>query len=688
MAVDLMRIRDQFLVKAKELGLKVEEKPPAKGYQFSADLYAGEERIGRLYVRKTTVSWKAAGASKVTRITGAEGVDKALRPVQKKLAEVTAKKPIEKRAAVKAAPPPPTERKKPAAPDVTTGEPEKPAAVPIVPSGEEAAPAPPKSPTSLSRAMAAFKEGKFDKARQWAKVCLAENPDSHAAKDIFDRSQRLLEEQAKTVVGEKDDSSPKEGEDKRKPPALLRERPPIPPRESPKPAERPLVPQEPTRVQKPLEPPREDTPPKPPKSEVAVSKRPQPSTSRLRIPLWAIVAFVGLITAIIYFWPREVEHVRVRGSSDTEASISDSTADPIDMLRGRARTLELEMEGDTTGTPAGELISVLAEIAKTEPTDSTVLRRIHELIERADSLADCNKVQNRFSSAAMFLDEARSGLEALREVGGTDSVLVVRRAENDLRRDILKTRRELFEDLIPVQGGPFIRGFDRGEFDARPSVEVVLSSFYIGAHEITNREYRAYLLDTDRSGPTGRGASQRAYAWNGTEYPEGKEDHPVVLVTWQDAKRFAQWAGMDLPTEAQWEKAARGSDGRHYPWGNQFDLERAVSRESKAKLSPVGSRPGDVSPCGATDMAGNVREWVQDWFGSEYYRSRSSKGPDPSGPERGRFRVARGGSWRTDAVVAGLTHARGNLSPQSKDTALGFRLALPDSLFPEGLRTE
>ncbi len=686
MAVDLMRIRDQFLVKARELGLKVEERAPAKGYKFSADLYAGEERIGRLYVRKTTVSWKAAGASKVTRITGAEGVEKALRPVQKKLTEASAKKPIKERTVVKAAPPSPAEREKPAAaPDVTTGEPEKPAAVPIEPSGEKAASAPPKPPTSLSRAMAAFKEGKFDKARQWAKVSLAENPDSHAAKDILDRSQRLLEEQEKIAAGEKKDSSPKEGENKRKPPAFLRERPSIPPREPPKPAESPLVPKKPTRVQKPLEAPRRDTTPK---AEAAVSKRPQPSASRMRIPLWAIVAFVGLITAIIYLWPREAEHVRVRGSRDTEASIADSLADPINMLRERARTLELEMEGDTTGTPAGELISVLADIAKNEPTDSTVLCRMHELIERADSLAEFNKVQYRFSSTAMFLDEARSGLEALREVGGADSVLAVRRAENDRRRDILKTRRELFEDLIPVQGGPFIRGFDRGEFDARPSREVALSSFYIGAHEITNREYRAYLLDTDRSGPTGRGAGQRAYAWNGTEYPEGKEDHPVVLVTWQDAKRFAQWAGMDLPTEAQWEKAARGSDGRHYPWGNEFDLERAVSRESKAKLSPVGNRSGDVSPCGAVDMAGNVREWVQDWYGSEYYRSRSSKGPDPAGPGRGRFRVARGGSWRTDAVVTGLTHARGNLSPQSKDSDLGFRLALPDSLFPEELRTE
>jgi formylglycine-generating enzyme len=146
-----------------------------------------------------------------------------------------------------------------------------------------------------------------------------------------------------------------------------------------------------------------------------------------------------------------------------------------------------------------------------------------------------------------------------------------------------------------------------------------------------------------------------------------------VNVSWDDAQAYARWAGKSLPTEAQWEKAARGPDDREYPWGNEEpDAQKCNFNRNLDKTSRVGSYSSDVSPYGCMDMAGNVWEWCQDWYDEDYYKSTS--GSNPQGPASGSFRVLRGGSWGNDAMCLRCSH-RNRYVPSDHFRYFGFRCA-------------
>ena len=706
------RIRDDFLARAKELGYRVEVQPrPPQGLRFCADVFAGSTRVGRLCTRRTKVSWRPSGSSHPTRLNNEQDVRALLPPPQEaegkapspagpsappsSLQEaivpvaVTASAVAEAppasagmRRTVEPTPPPagvllapmgaehPEETSPPEPTPAAEGEKEP---MPAAEERREASPAvekPPAKPaTSLSRAMTSFKEGEFEKAIQWAKLALAENPESPTARDILARSQRLVQ----SAHAEEEATSPAAAATQA---PLGAESPPVPPM----PSTRALVPEPPIHRELDARP-EAPTPEKAGPSLYPPSLRPAPPTTakttqipppaapKRRTSPWVFVAFGIVVIALWVTKPRGVFPQR-----DAQP-LPPAPTDTLLQLREQAAMMMRDVEADTLGLPHEDAMAVALAILERSPADSTAVAQIGRLSARADSLARPGLRNNRLSEASQLLELGRRGWQALRVAAPSDSGIRHVQLQNDLLREVLAAKQEMHSFMVPVPAGPFLRGSSRGGLDARPERELQISGFYIGKVEVTNRQYRAFMLDTGAPPP---GGTQERGGWHDTSYPEGQADLPVVYVSWEEAARFAVWAGKRLPTEAEWEKAARGSDGRAYPWGNEFEQTRVVSRGAASPM-PVGSIPSGTSPCGALDMAGNIREWTADYYDPLFY-GRSPQA-DPTGPAHGRERVVRGGSWRHDCDVEGLTHFRRKEPPASRADDLGFRLAVSDSVY-------
>ena len=221
--------------------------------------------------------------------------------------------------------------------------------------------------------------------------------------------------------------------------------------------------------------------------------------------------------------------------------------------------------------------------------------------------------------------------------------------------------------LIWVPGGTFQMGTNDTSVSwlqySRPVHSVTLSGFWMGKYEVTVGQYRAYCTATGRSMPT----STPSWGWI--------DSHPMVNVSWEDVVAYGTWSGLKLPTEAQWEYAATGGDGRVYPWGNTWDSSRCITDEAGARsTASVGSRPSGVSPFGMLDMAGNVWEWCSDWWADSYPSGAQS---EPSGPSTGVYRVLRGGSWLYSNAGSFRCAYRVRDNPGIRDNRFGFRLSSP-----------
>ena len=198
--------------------------------------------------------------------------------------------------------------------------------------------------------------------------------------------------------------------------------------------------------------------------------------------------------------------------------------------------------------------------------------------------------------------------------------------------------------MVLVPAGEFTMGSPTGDPDERPPHQVYLDSFLIDTYEVTVGQYGAFLQETGNHPPSDWKAMNQF----------SHQKRPVSNVDWADAAAYCKWAGKRLPTEAEWEKAARGTDGRLYPWGNEPPTPRHANYEqagsnSHGALAPVGSFEAGKSPYGLYDMAGNAWEWVSDWYDHGYYQASPPKNPE--GPPTGGFKVIRGGSWNSSSRV-------------------------------------
>ena len=262
--------------------------------------------------------------------------------------------------------------------------------------------------------------------------------------------------------------------------------------------------------------------------------------------------------------------------------------------------------------------------------------------------------------------------------------------------------------LVPA--GEFLMGSPQGSggfSDEQPQRKVLVGAYWIDRYEVTNADYLQFVRATGHRLPMN--SNPAVTLWEHATPVPGVESHPVVNVSWDDAVTYCRWAGKRLPTEAEWEKAARGTDGRRYPWGNEWDhtsansasywagrtIEFSSGEEWKAfwvkgegaRISkergikgevltlPVGSFPQGVSPFGLFDMAGNVAEWVQDWY--EPYSYLNALLTDPQGPAGVLLKVMRGGSWLKPARSLRTTD-RDYGFPDDRPSGTGFRCAKDD----------
>lgn len=218
--------------------------------------------------------------------------------------------------------------------------------------------------------------------------------------------------------------------------------------------------------------------------------------------------------------------------------------------------------------------------------------------------------------------------------------------------------------MVEIPAGPFILGSDEGDPEDGPAQEVDLPAFEIDKFEVTNADFAVFARET---GYVTFAEEQGFGSWR-QEWGIGEDNHPVVMVTWDDAAAYCEWLGKRLPAEAEWEKAARGDDGRTFPWGDDWDPERANVKERGLRgTSAVGSFNAGASPYGVEDMTGNVWEWTADWY--QPYPGNSAA--DPYYGEQ--FRVTRGGGW-FDLEAQATTFNRNAADPhKTANDELGFR---------------
>jgi formylglycine-generating enzyme required for sulfatase activity len=234
--------------------------------------------------------------------------------------------------------------------------------------------------------------------------------------------------------------------------------------------------------------------------------------------------------------------------------------------------------------------------------------------------------------------------------------------------------------LVRVPAGEFLLGSDRWPEEGDEAFLVKLDyDFYIAVTDVTNAQYQRFVEATGHRPPdTHDSEGEPEPVWKGKTFPADQADHPVTGVSWEDAMAYCEWAGLRLPSEPEWEKAARGTDGRTWPWGNDFDAAKCRSGVgSREGTGPVYEHPEGRSPYGLFAIAGNVAQWCVDWYdGADDYTAYKAGNLSPrlTGQD---LKTTRGGGWQTAEFDWMLrTSQRGHCAPAERHCDIGFRAAL------------
>jgi formylglycine-generating enzyme required for sulfatase activity len=315
---------------------------------------------------------------------------------------------------------------------------------------------------------------------------------------------------------------------------------------------------------------------------------------------------------------------------------------------------------------------------------NNIAQDVQRLAEKCRQCHTATEVKNKISALTTVADSgAEAGPNRMLKTGQSLAEKLKppeivsdgkkRSATDGMRYPLYSDESRLGDEPNPmvfIAAGPFLMGSNDRLPDEGPQHEVNLDSYYIDVYEVTNLQYKKFNDATKRRSPA---------HFRNRSFPPGKADHPVTYVSWEDAQAYCQWAGKRLPTDEEWEKAARGTDGRMFPWGNEFDVLKANTPLRWQQIgdfgdtTPVGAFADGVSPYGLYDTSGNVWEWTSSWYKAYPNNTVASESYGE------RYKTLKGGSWFDcsfyNCGISAPVFNRAFFSVRTKNDSFGFRCA-------------
>jgi formylglycine-generating enzyme required for sulfatase activity len=384
---------------------------------------------------------------------------------------------------------------------------------------------------------------------------------------------------------------------------------------------------------------------------------------------------------------KTTQEVKAEKSQDTSESTDEEVFQKIEKYIQSANSLR-EIQSDYNG--ALDLYKKALELDPERPSLHWYVAGVYwKLDNHKKALEHLEKCRNLMPQIPEELNEVDDFIGKIAEyLDVSEKRTLARKRINDRRaimEEALKNFNDKWEEMVLVPAGEFPMGSSEEDFipEEMPQHTVNLDAYYIDKYEVTNAQYWKFLEYMERTGDHSKcspseplnkshlpGNPYRGYEFKYYNYP----DYPVTRIDWYDAYAYAAWAGKRLPTEAEWEKAARGTDGRRFPWGNVWEIKFCNVGESANLPITVGSYEEGNSVYGCYDMTGSVSEWCNDWYHPEYYYNSPKK--NPKGPLEGTGkRIIKGGSMFAQNVYKLRCAVRMFGEPSDRNKSVGLRCA-------------